>query len=1725
MDAGQIKATVVVEDKTKEGLKQVEKSLNDAASKIESKGVAIGVDAAKTKKNIEQAAKTVSAGTTIDLSPKVETKGAKAGAQTMAKDLQAEATKATTAMNEAFKATVQYISQLLKSVNGASTQVDANAIGRYRRASQGFIDNASQSDRADSLEGLQYSRQLFGETSKSLNNAGTNSNIEATALRDAQAAAQALTAEAEERLGVESDEVRMLKDLNAQIDEALATNKANRAEIESAKKALQEQSKAVNKAARANNLDGSQNGKKGAKTGNSADVKKLKEMKSQYQQITASMAVMRSEGKANTEEYAKLEEQAKALKATITGTGKANNEALDEKKPQTFTSQLRKVRDEMTRLQMEGKAASSEYSELAAKATELRQSMVAVNTESSGTTEAETNLEGMASAMGGVAAAGSVMAGTYALCGEESENMQKVMVKLQAVMSITNGLQTIAATLNKSSAAAIWLRNVATAASTTATTAETVAENANTAATTANTAARTANATAGAGAATSTAANTAATAANTAAAAAGTTANIGLAGAFKMVGAAIKSIPVFGWIAAGIAALVAAYSALTTESRKARKEQAELDKAIAEGSAGNISKLETLRSLWSAETTDEGKRGFLVRYREQLAALGVELENVAEANEYFRSGLESTVASTKAGAAADAWSKRSEEAAKTLAEKQSEYDAAVAELTKAEKDYETKRAAYNKAVMENSPFIISTANEAALSSASTLHSRQSDLEDAKAELDKAQAEYERITEQSTAAKKAAAKTQDADTANAENKARAKERAEDMAKLEAETVAAETAAMRDGYAKQRTELKNQLDAQLKEIEKARAEMAGKNGGSLDEAMNAQYDRQAQAARRSYTASLNELNRAEQDEVRRSGEETLKIERENIAARLALMVDGTAKEKAQIEQSYNDRMAEIQREREEYQREMASQGKGTDAIRMNAYTEAETIAGEERKAKLLELEEKTNEEVEKLRKENRDAAIGGMTEGYAKELATIKAAYEDRERELAKMEEQWRKGDNGDGTLSEAHASYLATARRSNSTQRSQAENELIMSDYERLQQKKIALTNDYNAKRIVIEREADATIKANRLAALDESYKQSMRDIEGEELDSVIANSKTLMAIFNNVGKRSKAATKQAQKQLNQLLQRSRDNTTQVTGMTNEEADNLLSNSESIKRIWEEINEIQEENANGGGFVGSLQVMGKSLSNLIKTSKALKVATNEIDRGNLIAQKEAAMESFVGATVAACQGVAELATALSSLAGEDTETAQNLQNVSTVISDIASYAGMGASVGGGWGALAGGVVGAISGMVKIWDSSKARARENAAALKEYTHQLELMGLELDEDKYDTIFGTKSAQKAADAYELAGKALNKMGDKVAEYYEGKASGERRTAQGSGALIGTVDYEAAQAFIELHNARAEAYDDQAASIRANLEEADTLKALKEAAEGATSGLKDINAVQTSKRHWYKIGSKNKYNTLEQYDVWDEAGNLDTEKAQKFLDTQTNITSECREQLEYAIEMQNAYEEAVNSIDGYLSDIFGSWGSDLTDAIYDSIYNGADAWYEFKNIGNEAIADLGKSMAQELVMQTYLDQYQARLREAVAAGDNGMSLQNLMSEMIGGMGTVYTQMSDFAQMWEDAANANGYDVAKVYSDTNNKTLSGAISTASQESIDLLAGQTNAVRVQQIEGINVMRQQLEQLAEINTSTLATANAATVLIGITTGIYAKSGATSNELRAVGKTSY
>lgn len=245
----------------------------------------------------------------------------------------------------------------------------------------------------------------------------------------------------------------------------------------------------------------------------------------------------------------------------------------------------------------------------------------------------ENTYQGIAEGLSGVSGGFTAATGAMALFGQENEDLQKVMTKLQAVMAITMGLQQVQQTLNKDSAfrlvtlnnlkktwnkilaagrgelmaenaalatnkaahvvktAATTADATATGASTAASAANSAAEGVNAGATTADAAAKKAKAAASGQAAVAEGADTAATAANATVAVAGTGANIGLAGAFRMVGAAIKSIPVFGWIAAAIGALIGVVNHFASAAKKARQEQQRVNDVIGD-SYGEYKKAE-----------------------------------------------------------------------------------------------------------------------------------------------------------------------------------------------------------------------------------------------------------------------------------------------------------------------------------------------------------------------------------------------------------------------------------------------------------------------------------------------------------------------------------------------------------------------------------------------------------------------------------------------------------------------------------------------------------------------------------------------------------------------------------------------------------------------------------------------------------------------------------------------------------------------------------------------------------------------------------------------------------------------------------------------------------------------------------------------------------------------------------------------------------------------------
>lgn len=127
------------------------------------------------------------------------------------------------------------------------------------------------------------------------------------------------------------------------------------------------------------------------------------------------------------------------------------------KKAESFKAILRQSRDELTKLLQSGEATTSQIYDMARAGGELKDRMAdaqqAINVLSSDTFKLDAALQGIQ-----VGAAGfQILQGAAALAGDENEDLQKTLVRLNAVMAITQGLQQIQNALQKQTALSLGL--------------------------------------------------------------------------------------------------------------------------------------------------------------------------------------------------------------------------------------------------------------------------------------------------------------------------------------------------------------------------------------------------------------------------------------------------------------------------------------------------------------------------------------------------------------------------------------------------------------------------------------------------------------------------------------------------------------------------------------------------------------------------------------------------------------------------------------------------------------------------------------------------------------------------------------------------------------------------------------------------------------------------------------------------------------------------------------------------------------------------------------------------------------------------------------------------------------------------------------------------------------------------------------------------------------------
>lgn len=184
--------------------------------------------------------------------------------------------------------------------------------------------------------------------------------------------------------------------------------------------------------------------------------------------------------------------------------------------------------------------------------------------------------------------------------------------------------------------------------------------------------------------------------------------------------------------------------------------------------------------------------------------------------------------------------------------------------------------------------------------------------------------------------------------------------------------------------------------------------------------------------------------------------------------------------------------------------------------------------------------------------------------------------------------------------------------------------------------------------------------------------------------------------------------------------------------------------------------------------------------------------------------------------------------------------------------------------------------------------------------------------------------------------------------------------------------------------------------------------------------------------------------------------------------------------------IELRHQIEDTVQSM---RDDIVGSTAADIAtelgNAFIEAFAAGENAAEAFRNKANEVV----KNIIQNMLIKKLLEEPVGRIIDKYASkwvdDDGNFAGFDAVINSAGKMGDELAALSSgFAKAMESLPDEIKNQFIEDAAPTT--SLSGAIKGASQESIDLLAGQTNAVRVNQVQEIEILRQQLIHLANID---------------------------------------
>jgi tape measure domain-containing protein len=705
--------------------------------------------------------------------------------------------------------------------------------------------------------------------------------------------------------------------------------------------------------------------------------------------------------------------------------------------------------------------------------------------------------------------------------------------------------------------------------------------------------------------------------------------------------------------------------------------------------------------------------------------------------------------------------------------------------------------------------------------------------------------------------------------------------------------------------------------------------------------------------------------------------------------------------------------------------------------------------------------------------RQARIDVMKDGYEKELALIDMAYDKRMAESARRADELIKQqqeierkiwENTNPDWKERKLVFTPATTRvedlNAGLQKQMADEAKYAGEAKKkaeadLLKDLIGQYRDYARQRDEIERkfnedleflnnkrtsdnadEIDATI-----AQRTKEYQKALKGVRDVEFREMQENSKLMQRLFGD-------ASRMSQKQIRAVVDEARqlmEGTDFLQGQT----------PENIKAIYDALIEKHDELDSRTNYPFASIMKGfKELEKAAEYAKKAQqegISQAEADMYENLADSSRAkgLEYIKNGAIEASDMIASLTEKINLLAeaSGDSKFKEFASQMSALSKNIGAAA-KGAQQGGWIGAIIGGVSDMISQTVEGIAVAKAEEKEFEQNAVDFNKEYRLSLLKLKDEDYESVFGVKTIDKTRKAYALAQKALQEYNDELAKRstpeMEEEYSNLGLTGFGAGALGGFEWLGIAKTITNESKAMLAAYK---------------------------KGYTDLQAmaIKTKDRSgWQNFwGMKDQYTSLKDLapDLWANDGGFNVDAARIFLETNTQITDEQRKQIQNIIDLKEAYDEAMAVIDEYAAEMMGSIATDITDAIFDSVRNGADAWDLFEDAGLKVIDTLGKELVKEMIIGEYLEQFRQRVRDAFSLEDSEKTqyeLANIVTDIFNGMKTTMDAAEMVAKRWDENAKEMGWDVSKLKEESTRQGAKGIAASMTQDQATEMNGFLN---------------------------------------------------------------